>query len=266
LFRRCRYRDEEVFRDFKTSEPPQFGASHFPLLPYSNRIRNGRFEFDGKTVALSNSLAERKHVLHGLGWIKPWNVNSATSDKCSLHQRHDGENWPWAYAAEQNISVRRQHLRLELSLTNEAKSSMPCGLGFHPFFPDLDTAWIAFDSSGVWLAGEDVLPTSHIATSPGFDFSRPQRLKDYQLDHCFTGTKTAEINWKDSEKTIKIESSENLGRAAVYTAHDVDSFCFEPVSHTHNAVNMGDPISEGTKFLAPGETMTVWSTFTVALN
>lgn len=265
LFRRCHYKGAEIFRDIQDSVPAQFGAGHFPLLPFSNRIENGRFEFDRQTISLPNPIEGQKHILHGFGWLEPWEIASSNPSVCILKLAHMGGAWPWTYDAQQKISVYGSSLKLELSVINRSKNPMPCGLGFHPYFPDLENAWLAFNSDGVWLANEDVLPTSYVISPPGIDFSRPQRLKHYQLDHCFTGTQSADISWKNSDKTIHIESSENLDRAAVYTAHADDCFCFEPISHTHNAINMTDPVSESIRILACGETMTVWSEFTVSV-
>src|SRR5215470_12602662 len=46
--------------------------SSFPLVPWSNRIRAGRFTFDGRPVALTPNL--RGHAIHGLGYRTPWIV------------------------------------------------------------------------------------------------------------------------------------------------------------------------------------------------
>ncbi len=266
LFQRCHYLNQEVFRDFKTAQPPQSGAGHFPLLPYSNRIKDGRFKFQNQSVILPDTLSGHKHALHGYGWMNAWQLDVQTPNECVLIQQNRDTDWPWDYEARQLIAVRGSTLCLKLELTNQSETPMPCGLGFHPYFPDLEQAMIAFDSDGVWLADDQVLPTAHVMSPPGFDFSTPQRLKRYRLDHCFTGTNRAEISWLNSDKTIQIKSSENLSRAAVYTAHEDDCFCFEPISHTHNALNMVDPVAEGIKILAPEETMMVWSEFTVSFD
>jgi aldose 1-epimerase len=40
----------------------------FPLLPYCNRIRDARFEFDGRTVDLAGDGNLFAHALHGHAW------------------------------------------------------------------------------------------------------------------------------------------------------------------------------------------------------
>jgi len=141
---------------------------------------------------------------------------------------------------------------------NESNSNMPCGLGFHPYFPDLENAYLSFDARGVWEADKDFLPTRHTAITDKYDFSNPRRLKFSWLDHCFTDVGKAILSWDNQPMQIEITSSENLNKAAVYTAHDDNCFCFEPISHTHNALNMPDPVKQGMKILAQGASIQAW--------
>lgn len=267
LFRKCRYQGAMIFRDFNLEASagfPQFGASNFPLLPFSNRIKNGQFSFEGIDVSLPVNAPDQIHPLHGIGWLNTWDITETSETSILLSQVYDAGDWPWSYKALQRIGVDGPKLKLGLEVTNTSPTNMPCGLGFHPYFPDLDEAYIAFDSDGVWLADEDVLPVSHVVSPTGFNFSRPQRLKRYRLDHCFTGTNRAEISWANTDKTIQINSSAELSRAAVFTNHAENYFCFEPISHTHNALNMDDPVAEGMKILEPGETAAVWTEFKIS--
>jgi aldose 1-epimerase len=47
-------------------DPLRMGS--FPLLPYCNRIRDARFEFDGRTVDLAGDGNLFAHALHGHAW------------------------------------------------------------------------------------------------------------------------------------------------------------------------------------------------------
>jgi len=49
----------------------------FPLVPYSNRIREGRFAFRGRTVALPLNRPPERHAIHGHGWQARWQVIEA---------------------------------------------------------------------------------------------------------------------------------------------------------------------------------------------
>ena len=44
----------------------------FPLVPYSNRIREGCFTFQGRAVALPPNSPPERHSIHGHGWQVAW--------------------------------------------------------------------------------------------------------------------------------------------------------------------------------------------------
>jgi len=267
IFTSCKYKEHDVFREML---PPNevlsfapFLSGNFPLHPFSNRVANGIFEFQEKSVDLKANIEGEPLPLHGFGLINAWSVIEHTEESCRLQQHIKINDWPWEYNVIHTISIQENKLRLELCVTNLSNSSMPCGFGFHPYFPNLQTALIAFDSDGIWHCGDDRLPTEWTPSQGDYNFSQKRRLQDFNLDHCFTNVSNAQITWENSPLTIKITSSQNLSRAAVYTDHTHDSFCFEPVSHTHNALNADDPIGEGIQVLAPSETTSCWTEFTI---
>jgi aldose 1-epimerase len=54
--------DEDV-----TAVDPLRMAS-FPLVPYSNRIGHGRFDWDGHAVGITPNFPPEPHAIHGVGW------------------------------------------------------------------------------------------------------------------------------------------------------------------------------------------------------
>ena len=46
----------------------------FPLVPYANRIANGRFAFAGDEVQLRRNWDRDPHPLHGQGWRSAWTI------------------------------------------------------------------------------------------------------------------------------------------------------------------------------------------------
>src|SRR4051794_16374888 len=50
-------------------------AACFPLVPYANRIRGGRFTFRGHEVRIAPNMPGDPSPLHGQGWLNPWRVD-----------------------------------------------------------------------------------------------------------------------------------------------------------------------------------------------
>src|SRR4029079_10881224 len=64
-------------------------ASCFPLVPYVNRIRGGRFTFRGREVRLAPNMAGDPSPLHGQGWLNPWRVERQDETSAVLTYRHE---------------------------------------------------------------------------------------------------------------------------------------------------------------------------------
>ena len=237
----------------------------FPLVPYSNRIRDGRFRFGGKDILLDFSEIGHAHALHGLGWSQPWTVTQQSDSECICVFRHIGDVWPWAFSATQSIVLSAGRLSITLSMTNESNSDMPAGLGAHPYFPNKKNARLRFSAAGVWLSDEELLPTTHVAVPSPWDVAQGRTLHDMTVDNCFTNFGgQARINWKGARYAIDIVADEVLSFAVVYVPEEPDYFCFEPVSHMNDAVNFeGQDISTGLRILSPGETVVATVSFTV---
>src|SRR5512133_1201997 len=74
----------------------------FPLVPFCNRIRNGRASFEGREIRFppNHPAAPSPHPLHGIGWQRVWNVEQAGPRDATLGLLEPAtEAWPWGFAA-----------------------------------------------------------------------------------------------------------------------------------------------------------------------
>ncbi len=55
------------------------GMAAYPLIPFSNRIANGRFTFAGRTYQLARNFGDEPHAIHGVGWTSVWNVAAVSA-------------------------------------------------------------------------------------------------------------------------------------------------------------------------------------------
>ena len=230
----------------------------FPLVPYSGRIREGRFAFAGRAVVLPLNFPPSRHAIHGHGWQAPWTVAAAGRDSAVLEYRHPADAWPFAYRARQIVTLAPDRLTMRIELTNEGATAMPAGIGHHPYFPRTPAARDTAAIAGMWLADDEVMPTRLV------DPPADRRLGDgiavdrVALDNVFTGwSGRAEIAWPERRAGLAITAGPPLGFLVVYTPPGRDFFCVEPVSHCPDAVNAaprGVP-DVGLVALAPGATL-----------
>ena len=234
-------------------------SSGYPLIPYSNRIAQGRFRFDGVDHRLALNFGDHPHSVHGNAWQRPWRVEDADEARCRLAfvHRPSGEEamgWPFAYRAEQVFEVSADGFTVALSLENQDGRPMPAGLGLHPFFPKRPGVRLQFAADEVFLNGDDALPVRAVPVPAEWDYRSLRDLGDPGLDNCFSGfSGKAEILFEPEGTALRIDADPVFGHVVVYVPSGRDFFAVEPVSHVNNAINRPDIPDNGLKVLQPGE-------------
>ncbi len=233
-------------------DPLQFGC--FPLVPYSNRIRDGRFSFGGQSIQLPLNFGDHPHSIHGHGWQNPWQIMERMDDRVSLRYRHEADRWPFPYTAEQSFCLNGDGLTIALQLTNTGETAMPCGLGLHPYFPATPQTRLQAFVDGVWLTDDEVMPTDWAHLPDRWRLSAGCVVGQMACDNLFTGWNgMAQITWPERGLGLTLRASGNLGYLVVYAPTAEGFFCAEPVSHRTDAFNSGD--DAGARVLDPGEVL-----------
>ncbi|MCH2271358.1 MAG: aldose 1-epimerase, partial [SAR324 cluster bacterium] len=125
--------------------------SCFPLIPFSNRIRNGRFSFQGKQIKISPNFPPEVHTIHGHGWKVPWTVSEVKEIRAVLAYQHFSDEWPFPYLAHQVFELTDSALTVTLQICNTGESAMPVGLGLHPYFVRTPLAVITAKTEKMWI-------------------------------------------------------------------------------------------------------------------
>jgi aldose 1-epimerase len=213
--------------------------SSFPLVPYSNRIDHGRFDWNGQQIEITPNFAPEPHAIHGIGWKESWTVANQADDQVTLRLAHTPDaRWPWAFEAEQKITVTADALTLSFFARNLSGAAAPLAFGQHPYF-DQAGAHLHFLAEQVWMSGADCLPTQAVKPAGNFDFSGSPAVTNHDVDHCYVGwTSPAHIMWHGRPLRLEISASPHLKAAVVYVPKGGDAFCFEPVPHINNALNL----------------------------
>jgi aldose 1-epimerase len=233
-------------------------AASFPLVPYVNRIRGGRFSFRGREVRLEPNMAGDPSPLHGQGWLSPWAVDNATDREAVLSFSHAAREWPWDYEARQHFALDERGLSVRLTCRNASSEPMPCGLGQHPYFPCGPETLIDTRVSHAWTIDEQVLPVEKVPAEGRFDLKR-RRVCRQGLDHGFENW--GGLAWMDDQKWPYelLLSSTVAGFFQLYSPREEGIFVAEPVTHANAALNA--PESQwpefGMRVLEPGEAMSL---------
>ena len=247
-------------------EGSRLPAASFVMAPYSNRIENGTFTFEGQTIQLEHG---ERHAMHGDVHSRPWRVAKATTTDLACTFRstdHENVNWPWPFEAQAAYSLSDGAFSSRLALWNRGETAMPAGFGWHPFFSrqltrEGEPVHLCFTVAGVYPdANDNRIPSGPVQPlTPEQDFSVEKPLDpDFFLDHCFQGYDgQGHIAWPESGVKLSFDCSPECQHLVVFNP-PFPIFAMEPVTNANNGVNLyaaGWPNS-GVVVLEPGECLT----------
>ena len=243
-------------------------AGCFPLVPWSNRVRDARMAHAGRTLDLTATDSSGAHAIHGHGRRRAWTVTAdggASSVRMSYAHQAGEEGWPFAYRAEQTVSLGEGALSVTLSVENQAAEDMPVGIGLHPYLPKTPEIGLWFSALTSWAPVEGSLPSGPQPVPTAHDFAEPRALV-LGLDQGYGGWDgSLHAIWPERGLGLSIHGGAALGHLIVFTPPERDFVCLEPVSHCVDAANLasrGVPAT-GHRLLAPGERLVVTVRFQV---
>lgn len=245
------------------------GMSSFPLVPFSNRIRDARFRFRGRDVQLPQNFRPEPHAIHGHGWRARWTVVERAEARLTVEYRHPAGAWPWAYAAQQTFDLDDERLRIRFAVTNEAREPMPVGFGLHPYFVRTSQALVRADVGPMWEADADVMPVRLVPPPQQLLLGGAGLNPDATpLDNNFTrfGGR-AVIEWPEWNSRLRVEADPVYACLVVYTPAGRDFFCVEPATNCIDGFNLADRGRRDTGLIVldPGDTAAGDVTFTPEL-
>jgi len=238
----------------------------FLMLPYSNRIEDGRFIFDGRDYQLERG---DEHAIHGDVRARAWIVVESTRKRlcCGFDSsEHEALNWPWPFEAQIEYELGDASLCSRVSLTNRAESSMPAGFGWHPYFsrqlsPDDDEVRLQVKADGAYPDADDTRipsgPPQALAPNQEFEVERTLAPGNF-LDACCTGYDgNGHIFWPGTGVSVHFSCSPECTHVVLYNPGGVPHFAVEPVTNANNGVNLlaRGWADAGTVVLRPGEVL-----------
>lgn len=249
---RLDWRGQAVFRAASEAASDPLESGCFPLVPYANRIDHGRFQWGGREIDVGPTPGFEPHALHGRGWREAWTVLEQDEACVRIGLRVAAGRWPWAWSAEQRISLDQEGLSIDVSLTNESSAPMPGGLGLHPYFATRPGHRIRLFASSVWV-GETLIPDRLVPVLEGLDWGAGIARGDVPfVDNAYEGwSGIAQI--ASADRTVTLASA--ASRLHVYAPVGEPFICLEPVTHRPNALNAPKGEVSGLSMIAPGETI-----------
>ncbi|MCA9047126.1 MAG: aldose 1-epimerase [Planctomycetaceae bacterium] len=256
--------------------------SGIPLLfPFPNRIRAGRYSWEGKEYQLPSSVVgydKTGNAIHGFCLDRPWRVteqsDSSVTGEFRLSRDAADRLSLWPTDAEIRIcySLNRAMLRADITVNNPSQTPLPWGFGTHAYFR------VPFSSAGTadncrvfapvgrrWEL-EDCLPTGQVLESPGTtDLRSSPAFSGLKVDDVYTGTEpvdgVVECRICDDGSGLRIvqRCNDAFREIVAFTPPWTSAVCLEPYTCTTDAVNLQQRgIDAGLQVLPPGGSWQGW--------
>jgi aldose 1-epimerase len=263
---------------FQGARPTRSGVP--VLFPFPNRIRDGRFEWDGQSYQLPLNDPAQKNAIHGFACRVPWRVVGQGADeesawitgafRCSIDAPQYRLMWPADHELRLTVRLGKGTLRLEATVHNPDRRPLPFGLGYHPYFrlpfagdTSADDCQVEVHAASYWPL-EGNLPTgAPAAVDAARDLNRPRRVEELALDDILTGLpeRPARMDGLIERGSVhaapgapmRLFCSPAFREMVVFNPPHRQAFCIEPYTCTTDAANLqAKGLDAGWLALEPG--------------
>lgn len=230
------------------------------LFPFPNRIRDGKYTFEGKTYELPKNLGP--NAIHGFALDAAWDVVAfeATDKGAVIEGRYQlsrqspkaRDLWPTDAVLQVRYELAGRKLDMHITVSNPSARPLPFGFGIHPYFylpfePEGDAARteVILPASKVWTL-EEFLPTGKVEDVPEpLDFRKGKPRKGLKLDDVFAGLSREGDAYRCVLRDLVLKSElivtfgENFRELVAYTPPDLPNvISLEPYTQTTDAINL----------------------------
>jgi aldose 1-epimerase len=104
------------------------------LVPWPNRVRHGRWVWQGRELQLDLQSLEQPHALHGLVAWQPWSVLAQDGDEVTVGTTvvpHQG--YPFRLAVALDYALAPHRLSVTMRVRNIGGTAAPVAVGMHPY-------------------------------------------------------------------------------------------------------------------------------------
>jgi len=232
------------------------------LYPFPNRLKDGRYQWQGKSYQFPINNPDTGNALHGFGWNRPMEVAniSVQEDSCSVTCVREELGGESAYPFVCSFFITFQlwgggKFEVMLGFENHSDVPVPVGMGWHPYFAlstHVDEMELRFPSCELVEIDRFMIPTGRMFREERFVQETP--IGNTVLDNCFRLEPEpgwAEVWLRGEKGRLRYAQETGSGKfnfVQVFTPPHRQSLAIEPMTCNIDAFNNG----QGLITLAPG--------------
>ena len=228
-----------------------------PLMPWPNRLRDGRYVFEGAEHRVAITEPETSTALHGLTLSSRWRASRTSAHGITLsHQLRGREGYPFALDLAVGYELDSAGVVVTLRATNAGPGRAPFGAGLHPYLRLTGDITLQVPANTRVPIDDRLLPTGPPTPLSGteLDFRHARRLGDQRLDTCFGDLERGAAGVASltlaGPRRLVVWMDDAFHFVQVFTADG--AIAVEPMTCAPDAFNTGD----GLLVLEPGASFT----------
>lgn len=220
------------------------------LMPWPNRIRDGRYSYGGQQLQLGLTEPSRHNASHGLARWATWSPVDQRSDRVTLGYRVMSQTgYPWTLDLRVTYAVSADGLTVTQTATNRSSTPAPYAAGAHPYLlggtGPIDSWPLTLPAATRLLTDQErLLPTgTEDVTGTPFDFRTSRPIGDAAFNHAFTDLSRVDGIATTTVGDVELWVDETIPWLLVYSADDTawarTSLAVEPMTAPVDAFNSG---------------------------
>jgi aldose 1-epimerase len=253
-------------------------CASFPLIPWSNRIRDGVLSFRGRTWQLAHNAADG-NAIHGAVLGFTWHVLDRTPSSVDLTldtTALTGVNFPWHFRSHVRYALTGSTLTVTTTIENVDSQPFPAGFGHHPYFQRRLGAPGAGADAVLQIPAESGYELDRcIAVGPAgaiparADYRSPRPIGTAFVDDVLTARRSGEpilIRYPGQGVGVRLDADDAYEHLVVYVPRGRAYFAVEPVTNVNGGFSLYDAGVPGTGVfvLEPGQSRSASFTIGVA--
>lgn len=267
----------DAMPDFEKGHQKASGSGIPILFPFPNRIRAGRFTWEGRDYLLPGT-DKWGNAIHGLCLDRPWRVVRQSDDfvtgqfQLSVDAPDRRSLWPSDFVIEVDYELVRSRLRARFRISNPGNQKLPWGLGTHPYFKvplgrdsRVDDCVIEVPARKIWEL-VDCLPTGRtIPVNEDNSLLEGASLNSLKLDDVYTDLAVDGPQFEclvvDERAGLQVTlTCPPIFREIVaFTPPNRAAVCLEPYTCPTDAINLqAKGLDTGWRVLGPGQEFHTW--------
>jgi len=208
------------------------------MLPYAGRLREGRFEFEGRSIDYPLNALPERHSSHGDGFTRQWALTVLERQRAVL-ELVPATFAPIQYHCTQSIELAEDRLDITFRIRNLESRRIPIGIGLHPYFAHRHTARLWAHLPVQWHWDAELMPTHAAPNARSSEFARGIAATDLPIAAQYCGWDgQAQIEWPAERVQVRLFTRPALKHVVVWAPSGEDFFCFEPINHATDWFNL----------------------------